>query len=222
MEPITFSMPRLCGRAVRAAIVGILRIRVHGLERWSRNPNLIVVANHVSFIDGPVLASLSPSRHVFAVTRDFACSPLWSRVLKGLAWMGFGSFAPVDPSCPYGLRALVRALRQGEGAMIFPEGSISYDGSLAPLNPGAIRLARITGRPILPVRIEGLDRSVFGRNRKEMKLLPRVTITIHEPVSVVGLSDSEATLLLSGLLKRSKREVPVITTPKGRDGAVEV
>ena len=53
------------------------------------------------------------------------------------------------------MRRARRTLDSGLSILIFPEGTRSRDGAMRPFKPGAFRLARDTGRPILPVIISG-------------------------------------------------------------------
>lgn len=179
---------RLGERCLRWFARRSLRLRVTNLHRWEAHPEALVVANHVSYIDGPLLACVSPHALTYAVTAEFAKHPFWRRALDVLVRCGLGRYVPVDPSSPFGMREILRALHAGQGAMVFPEGGITRDGLLAPLQPGAAIAATRSGRVILPVRIRGLERSVFGKVKGRRRTwLPRVSIEVGVPINPVGL-----------------------------------
>lgn len=209
-------------RLLAALFIRALRIDSERLGLWHRHPNAIVVANHVSYLDGLLLAALSPTHHTFAVTRDFAASPGWSDALRALANLGLGDFASVDPASPFGLRVLLRSLRRGGGVVIFPEGGISHDGCLGQLQPGVVRLARMSGRPILPIRIDGLAQSVFGRATGAGRAwLPCVRLSVLDPLDIAGLDDLHALQLLALRLGgQDAGRDPAMT--EGHDGVVSV
>ena len=179
---------RLGERCLRWLARRALRLQVTNVHRWEAHPSALVVANHVSYIDGPLLACVSPHALTYAVTAEFAKHPVWRRALDVLVRCGLGRYVPVDPSSPFGMRDILRALHAGQGAMVFPEGGITRDGLLAPLQPGAAIAAMRSGRMILPVRIRGLERSVFGKVKgRRRSWLPPVSVEVGEPINPAGL-----------------------------------
>lgn len=182
----------LIKRCIRYAARASLRIDVLHMERWRTLPGALVVANHISLLDGPLLACLSPHPLTYAITATYARHPLWRRALDVLVRCKFGKYVTVDPTSPFGMKSILRALESGTGAVIFPEGKISRDGRLAGLQPGATLAAQRTGAIVLPIRIRGLEQprrreSPLGHSR----WLPRVTIEICQPIDPQGLSTEE-------------------------------
>lgn len=124
-----------------------------------RTPS-IVVANHVSLIDGLLIALASPTPLTFAVDSAYSRANRLTRTgMSLLSRVGFGAVVPVDPTAPFGMRALASELRSGRSVMIFPEGAISPDGRPTEPKPGLAWLSRRCSAPILEVRIEGAERS---------------------------------------------------------------
>src|SRR5690348_9756272 len=111
-------MHRLVTRALRAIVrPTVLRLfRVHATyttDALARG-GVIVCANHVSLLDGVLIALVSPSPLVFGVDPDFSQrSPIAMRGMATLAWMGFGRVVPIDARSPFGIRALAKALAAG-------------------------------------------------------------------------------------------------------------
>ena len=148
---------------LRRAGLAALRVRVAyraaSVERLRARP-VLVCANHVSLIDGVIVALASPVPLVFGVDTDFSRRSLLARRgMAALAALGFGRVVPIDAGSPFGLRALRKALARGESVMLFPEGRISDTGGPLPEQPGVAWLAARCRAPVLRVRIRGAERS---------------------------------------------------------------
>lgn len=145
------------------------------IERM-RQRHLIVCANHVSYLDGLLIALTSPIPLVFAVDTDYSRrSSIARQGLALLTWMGFGTVVPIDAHSPFGLRSLRAALDRGDAVMIFPEGSISSNGHPQPVQQGTAWLTSKTGAAVVNIRILGAERSrVFAKSG--CAWWPRITI----------------------------------------------
>jgi acyl-[acyl-carrier-protein]-phospholipid O-acyltransferase / long-chain-fatty-acid--[acyl-carrier-protein] ligase len=158
------------------------RLEVKGLENIEKaGQNAIIAMNHVSFLDAPVAMSLLPKRPVFAV--DVAISRKW--------WiqpfLPFARSMALDPLKPMALRTIINAVREGNMLVIFPEGRITLTGSLMKIYDGAAMIADKSDAMVVPVRIEGPERTIFSRLRDSQvrrKLFPKFKVTILEPVKM--------------------------------------
>jgi acyl-[acyl-carrier-protein]-phospholipid O-acyltransferase/long-chain-fatty-acid--[acyl-carrier-protein] ligase len=176
-------MTRLAAAVVRAGIrrcvLFALRVRTsyrkETLQALSLGPT-IVCSNHVSLIDGVIVALTSPIPLTFGVDTDFSVrTKLTRNGMAALAWLGFGSVVPIDSTSPYGIRALAKALDRGESVMIFPEGRISDNGQPGDDQPGVEWLARRSGARVRRIRIAGAENSrLFAKSGRH--LWPRVQI----------------------------------------------
>jgi 1-acyl-sn-glycerol-3-phosphate acyltransferase len=98
-----------------------------------------------------------------------------------------------------GLKETLRRLKAGELVLIFPEGTRTRDGNVAPLKPGLIAVARRSGVPLIPVGIDGAYQA-WPRTARFPRL-GRVAIVIGEPIAasqVQDLSDDALLALLQG------------------------
>ena len=134
------------------------RLEVTGLENVAKaGHNAIIAMNHVSFLDAPVAVSLLPKRPVFAV--DVGISQRW--------WiqpfLPFVRTMALDPLKPMALRTIINAVRDGDMLVIFPEGRITLTGSLMKVYDGAAMIADKSDAMVVPVRIEGPERTTFSR-----------------------------------------------------------
>jgi len=156
----------------RRALLRLFRVRVRYTRQVTRSLTarpVILTCNHLSMLDGVLIALASPRPLVFAVNVTHAeHHPFTRQVLRLLSTIGLGRVVPVDSTRPVAVRSLLQALRQGDSIMIFPEGRISPTGQ--PLEPmrGAAWLANRAGVPVLCLRLRGAHRSrLFGKDGSE-------------------------------------------------------
>lgn len=142
-------------RAIRAVMRIVFRLafrrRIRGLEHLPESGAVMLVANHQSFLDIPLIAVASP-RHVAFVARD---SLARSRVLSfimtscGVVLVKRGK---LDRAV---LREMLAHLEGGDCLAIFPEGTRTRDGRVQPFRAGALLAARKARVQIVPVAIRG-------------------------------------------------------------------
>ena len=156
------------------------RLEVKGLENVAKaGPNAIVALNHVSFLDAALALSLLDQEPVFAIDHGIA-QRWWVR-----PFLKITRAMPLDPAKPMATRTLINAVKGGETLIIFPEGRLTVTGSLMKVYDGAGLIADKTDAMVLPVKIEGLERTFFSRLSREQvrrRWWPKVTVTMLEPV----------------------------------------
>ena len=180
---IARTMPTHATRDFLSIIFRIFfRVEVHGLENVAKaGVNPIISLNHVSFLDAPLALSILEKEPVFAV--DSGIAERWwvkpfLRVTRAL---------PIDPTKPWGTRTLIHAVQAGDPLIIFPEGRITVTGSLMKIYDGAGLIADKSGAMVVPVRIEGLEKTPFSRldrTHVRRRLFPKVRVTIDPPVKL--------------------------------------
>ena len=155
------------------------RVEVVGMENLAKaGPNPVIAINHVSFLDGPLVMSMLENNPVFAIDHAIA-QKWWVRPFLKLT-----RALPLDPTRPLATRTLINAVREGNPLIIFPEGRITVTGSLMKIYDGAGLIADKSGAKVVPVRIEGLEKTIFSRlNRDQVthRWFPKVRMTILEP-----------------------------------------
>jgi acyl-[acyl-carrier-protein]-phospholipid O-acyltransferase/long-chain-fatty-acid--[acyl-carrier-protein] ligase len=138
----------------------IYRIRVFGRENLPREGGALLVANHITWVDG-ILLLLASSRPIRMVALS---SNLENKWLKWLADM-FGVI-PINPTKPKMVVAAFRqareALNQGELVCIFAEGGLTRSGQVQAFRPGMMKILDGTTAPVVPVYLQGLWGSIFS------------------------------------------------------------
>ncbi|KMO37278.1 2-acyl-glycerophospho-ethanolamine acyltransferase [Methylobacterium tarhaniae] len=156
------------------------RLEVRGLENIEKaGPNAIIALNHVSFLDAGLALSLTERDPTFAI--DHTIAQKWW--VKPFLWLTRA--LPLDPTKPMATRTLINAVKAGETLIIFPEGRLTVTGSLMKVYDGAGLIADKSGVPVVPVKIEGPEQTVFSRlSRAQMRRRwwPKFTVTVLEPV----------------------------------------
>ena len=141
----------------------------------------IIAPNHVSLLDAPIMHSILPSHAAFAIDTGMAQKSWIKPFLKIV------KAHAIDPTKPLGTRHLIQAVKDGETLVIFPEGRLTVTGGLMKVYDGTAMIADKADAVIVPVRIDGPERSPFGYlNRFQCRktLLPKTTVTILPPVKL--------------------------------------
>jgi 1-acyl-sn-glycerol-3-phosphate acyltransferase len=126
-------------------------MRVRGRRHVPHQGGLLVIANHQSFLDPP-LVGVAIRRHLNYLARK---TLFRNRLFGGL--IGSVGAIPLDQVIPgtEGIKAALALLKAGKAVLIFPEGSRTPHGRMQPLKPGVVVLIRRGGVPILPVGVAG-------------------------------------------------------------------
>ena len=156
----------------------LYRAEVRGLENYEKAGNrVLIVANHTSLLDAALLAALLPDRLTFAIHTEYA----------GKWWMKFFlklvNTYPVDPANPLAAKSMIAYLRSNKRVVIFPEGRITVTGALMKIYEGPGLIADKAKAPLLPIRIDGAQYTVFSYLKGKVKIrwFPKITLTILEP-----------------------------------------
>lgn len=150
--------------------------RVVGAENMIEEGPCIIAANHCSFFDPP-LAGIASRRAIHFLARKTLLDwPVMGRLMPD--W----NVIPVDPKNAErsALMGIIRVIRTGGAALVFPEGTRSRDGQLQAARPGVGMIVAKTGAPVVPVRILG-SFEAFPRDRKTPRRVP-ITVVVGKPL----------------------------------------
>jgi 1-acyl-sn-glycerol-3-phosphate acyltransferase len=183
------------GRTLLRLYLGLYhRIRVEGREHLPRAGGVLLVANHQSFLDIPVVA-VATDRHVAFVARE---SLARSRFLAFLMRESGSVLVRRGESDRAALESMIEHLRQGDCVSVFPEGTRTRDGSLGEFRRGALLAARRAGCPILPLAISGAYQA-WPRGRSLPRPL-RIVARFGRPIAPSEEALAEARAAIAGLL----------------------
>ena len=155
----------------KTVVSGILRtafrLRVVGAQHVPRTGGLLVVANHISNLDPPILGVALPRPVSYMAKKELFALPVLGPILPRV------NAFPVDREAggTAALRASLRMLKAGRCVGIFPEGGRNVHGDKQE-KAGAAFLARASGVPVVPAAIVGTG---------ALRPLGRVTVVFGAP-----------------------------------------
>jgi 1-acyl-sn-glycerol-3-phosphate acyltransferase len=189
-----------------------IRIRVYGRNLVPANTACLYMANHVSNLDPPLLASVQPGNSAMMVKESLMRIPVFGWALR------LAHCVPVErrgrvESAKQSLRQAAEVLASGLSITIFPEGTRSETAELLPFKKGPFFLAMHTRVPVVPVTIVGTA-AMMGKG----KLLLRpgtADVIFHAPLDPGNFASRDALL-------EAVRSTIASSLPESRAEAAEV
>ncbi len=131
-----------------------ITVQIVGLERVPVGKGCIFMSNHVSNLDPPVTIPALPGESSVMLKKELTKIPLLGAAMR------LGRYVPVDrgstrSAAQESMRMASDVLRSGLHLLVYPEGTRSRDGRLAPFKKGPFFLAQQTGAPVVPIVISG-------------------------------------------------------------------
>ncbi|MFO1406969.1 MAG: lysophospholipid acyltransferase family protein [Steroidobacteraceae bacterium] len=165
---------------IAIAVLG-LRVVVRGADRLPDGA-CVVVANHSSYLDGPLLKACLPPRFSFVIKREAAATPVLGFLLHRIG----SEF--VDRSSRGGrqrdARRVIERAQQGQSLVFFPEGTFDEVPGLKRFHSGAFTAAVRGGMPVVPVAIRGARQAL--PNRAVLVRPGRIEVEIMAPLPSDG------------------------------------
>lgn len=183
-RPISDFFYRFFSLIIRA----ILRINggleVIGIENIPLEGGVIIAANHVSYLDPPLIGSVLPRRGTFIAMKELFDMPVLGSVIRHYAF-------PVEEGAtrPSVIKKTISRLRAGELIVIFPEGQRSVTGNLLKAKRGIGMLASLGNVPVVPAFIAGAN-IALPFNAKWLRRAS-ISVVFARPVYPVMDEDSE-------------------------------
>jgi 1-acyl-sn-glycerol-3-phosphate acyltransferase len=179
---------------------GLFRVSISGKENIPKTGAAVLVANHASYLDPPMLA-VSCDRHISFMAK----AGLFKQPILGTLLRIYESF-PVnrDKTDLKAFRTAIRRIEEGRLVAIFPEGTRRRMGpkKLGPLEPGAAYLILKSGVPMVPIGLSGTEKVV--QNGKRFPRFPRISVTIGKPIICAPKKPDQKTISdLSQEIERS-------------------
>jgi len=155
------------------------KVEVHGLENLKKaGDKAVIVGNHVSLLDAPVLAAFLPGKPMFAMHSQVA---EWWWVKP---WLKLIDAFPLDPTNPFSLKRLIEEVKKGKQCVIFPEGRLTETGAMMKIYEGPGMIADKAGAKLVPVRLDGVQFAPTShlKGKFPRRLFPKIKLTILEPI----------------------------------------
>lgn len=170
---------RATKKVIKKIVGGILkllfRLQIDGIENYPiHSKRLVIVANHVSLLDGVLLWVFLPHDLTFAFN-VFTAQKWWASWTKA-----FTRTFLVDPTHPMAIKSLIEYITTDQHCVIFPEGRMTITGGLMKIYEGPGLVADRSEAAILPIYIEGAQFSFFSRLSGKLKLhlFPKIKLTL--------------------------------------------
>ena len=166
--------------AVARAFFGLsgIKVSVSGLETLP-DGHCVVVANHASYVDGPLLKGFLPPRFSFVIKGEMRNIPVVHFLLRRAGSKFVERFTAAGSARD--ARQIVKAAKDGQSLAFFPEGTFVKEIGVGRFRPGAFSAAIMGELPVVPVAISGTrDMLPSGRLWPAPR---RLSIQVLQPIS---------------------------------------
>ena len=180
------------------------KVQVKGIENVPERGPMVIVCNHQSVLDIPLVPGYIYDRIAFIAKKEISKIPVVRGFVKALDGVFIARGDRTQTAST--LRKLITVLREGGTIMLFPEGTRSEDGNLLPFKEGSFMLPYRTNTVVLPVAIDGTGRLM---KKKQLFVRPgKVCVNIMEPLEPASF-DSESSMRESAQqsVKRGLEEI---------------
>jgi 1-acyl-sn-glycerol-3-phosphate acyltransferase len=178
------SMPKTDLSSISQALIPVYQWIAHGITKFVYRPRYIgfenipktgpaiLISNHVSYVDGPIIDAGCGRSVRYLIDEDIYNIP-------GVHYiMSLDRAIPIGTSKESVARAfdeISETLKAGEMVCIFPEGFLTFTGGLGRFRHGIERIVKRDPVPVVPIALSGLWGSMFSRKRMRSPLrwLPR-------------------------------------------------
>jgi hypothetical protein len=165
----------------------LYRVRHRGLDHIPGRGGAIIVANHVSFVDAPLLAGAVWRPIRFIMDKPIYDLPVINFIARVGGAIPISSRQQDAAAYEAAMDRIAEALDRGELLCIFPEGRLTRDGEMNDFKSGIERIVRRSPVPVIPVALRGLWGSFFSHHgggpfRSRWRPFSRVDVIAGEPV----------------------------------------
>lgn len=191
------------------------RRRVIHPEKLAVPGGCLVVANHTSFLDPPMIGSAFPEAIHYMARKTLFSNPLAQWAYRHC------NAIPVDQQRPElsTIKRVLQLVQQGEKVLIFPEGERTLDGRLKERGAQGIGLLIAKSRcPILPVRLfgayEALPRGARVPRPRRLTLVAGDLLDLNHLLEDSGLAGKD---LYQALSDRAMQAIAALEPPGAGD-----
>lgn len=167
----------------------IYRIKKEDLNKIPETGAALLVCNHVSFFDPPILLGILPRPARFVMWYSFYELPIIGRLFQWLKSIPIGNRRERPELVKQAFDTIAEELEAGRLVVVFPEGSITRDGEVSKFQPCIDEIVKRTPVPVIPLALRGVWGTWASRKRgSALKGLPRgfmkkLTVVAGDPVA---------------------------------------
>lgn len=147
----------------------IYRVRITGSDHIPLEKPVILICNHVSFVDWLIIFASVRRPVSFVMDQSyFRGGFLMKKLFKQANVILVCSQKDNPQMYKQAFQDMATVLKEGGVICVFPEGKITYDGSLGEFRPGILKLLQMVPVPVIPMSLSGLWGSLFSRHDKSL------------------------------------------------------
>ena len=163
------------------------RVKTQGQETFPQEGGVLLLSNHVSYVDSLILSLACPRPVRFLAMDILFKKPLTGRILRI-----FGAI-PISPRrAKDAIQKAAAHVQQGDVVCIFPEGQLTKTGSQMEVKSGFELIARKAGQQVVMVHMDGLWGSIFSFERGKLfwkwprKWRLHINVRFSEPMAAAA------------------------------------
>lgn len=167
----------------------VYRIRKEDLDKIPETGPALLVCNHVSFFDPPILLGVLPRPARFVMWYGFYELPIAGRLFRWLKSIPIGNRRERPELVKAAFDTIAEELQAGRLVVVFPEGAITRDGEVSKFQPGIDEILKRTPVPVIPLALRGVWGTWSSRKRgSALKGWPtgfmkKLTVIAGDPVA---------------------------------------
>lgn len=163
-------MPEFLLRFIAFLLARLMyRVELRGHDNVPETGGVVLVCNHVSFVDFMIVAGMIRRPTRFVMDYRIAATPGVSLVFKHAKTIPIAPEREDKALMERAFTRIAEELRAGEVVCIFPEGKLTRDGAMERFRSGIERIIKESPVPVVPMALEGLWGSMFSRMPKPEK-----------------------------------------------------
>jgi 1-acyl-sn-glycerol-3-phosphate acyltransferase len=186
---------RVCRSFAYIGTVLLFDVKTYGVKNVPKTGGALMISNHQSYLDPVLLGVNLPRPLSYLAKSELFVNPFLRRLITSLrafpVRQGKGDRAAIEET--------VRRLREGHMLNIFPEGTRTETGEIAPIQRGAALVVRRANVPIVPAVIHG-SWEAWPQNRKMFRAHP-IRVLYGKPLEVSGMKGEEIVALIDRTLR---------------------
>lgn len=177
-RPKSFRLYHFCREVLLLLLRVLHRVTFINYEYVPKSGACLIVANHQSFWDPPLVGCRIRYRPLTFLAR----ASLFKSTLFGGLISRVNALPIRDGEGDIrAIRDIIERLKQGEAVVIFPEGSRTFDGAMEPFRDGAALIIRKAKCPVVPVAIEGAF-DAWPRTASKPRPCKRIMVMYGKPI----------------------------------------